>query len=168
MLRPKRIIHSKNVTVVFWNDDTKTLVRRAVGETPDNYTAFCAAYCKKVFGNNSHLKRIIKDAENAKPGKVIKNKDHLDSLTIPSKYLSTYNEYVKRAFSTKLLSLLHKPVNPGCENCSPNCPDRFSANACWCNAYNNPEAQASLKCEELKFNANLTESLREPDDFFRF
>lgn len=168
MIKPKRIIHNGNATIVFWNDNTKTIVKCAEDDTQDNYNAFCVAYCKKVFGNNSHLKRVIKDAENAKPEKVLKHKDNLDSLIIPSKYLSAYKEYVKRTSSIQSPSLLHKPVNPGCENCSPNCPDRFSVNACGCRVYNNPEAQALLKREELKFNTNLTKSLREPDDFFRF
>lgn len=116
MLKPKRIIHSKNVTVVFWNDDTKTLVKCAKDETPDNYTAFCAAYCKKVFGNNSHLKRVIKDAENAKPEKVKKHKDCYVSLTIPSSVPEELDRYIRRRFENELCNhakfLLPVPSEP--------------------------------------------------------
>lgn len=146
MLKPKRIIHSKNVTVVFWNDDTKTLVKCAKDETPDNYTAFCAAYCKKVFGNNSHLKRVIKDAENAKPEKVKKHKDYLDSLAIPLSIQEEFDRYMRRRFEDELC----KPVKflpvqsnslwctmPGCRNCKSvdTCSDCCSDNAVHCGAY---------------------------------
>lgn len=116
MLKPKRIIHSKNVTVVFWNDGTKTLVKCAKDETPDNYTAFCAAYCKKVFGNNSHLKRVIKDAENAKPEKVKKHKDYLDRLAIPLSIQEEFDRYMRRRFEDELCKpakfLLPVPQEP--------------------------------------------------------
>lgn len=116
MIKPKRIIHSKNVTVVFWNDGTKTLVRCAKDETPDNYTAFCAAYCKKVFGNNSHLKRVIKDAENAKPEKAAKPKDYLGSWTIPPSIQKEFDSYMRRRFEDELCNpakfLLPVPSKP--------------------------------------------------------
>lgn len=78
MLKPKRIIHNRLATIVFWNDDTKTVVKCSENDKPDKYTAFCAAYCKKVFGNNSHLKRVIKDAENAEPVKTFLDKSIAD------------------------------------------------------------------------------------------
>ena len=82
MLKPKRIIHSGAATIVFWNDSTKTIVKCSENDEPDNYTAFCTAYCKKVFGNNSHLKRVIKDAENAKPEKKSKKKDSSSKFAV--------------------------------------------------------------------------------------
>lgn len=69
MIKPRRIIHNGFATIVFWNDGTKTVVKCAEDDEPDAYMAFCAAYCKKVFGSNSHLKRAIKDAEKAGPEK---------------------------------------------------------------------------------------------------
>lgn len=116
MLKPKRIIHSKNVTVVFWNDGTKTLVKCAKDDTQDNYNAFCAAYCKKVFGNNSHLKRVIKDAENARPEKSKKHKDYLDSLAIPSSIQEEFDRYMRRRFEDAICKskkfLLSVPSEP--------------------------------------------------------
>lgn len=102
MIKPKRIIHNGNATIVFWNDNTKTVVRCAEDDTQDNYWAFCAAYCKKVFGNNSHLKRVIKDAENAKPEKPKKHKDYLDSWVIPPSIQEEYDRYMRCRFENEL------------------------------------------------------------------
>ncbi len=58
---PKRVIYDEDagVTVVLWTDDQKTIVRAAEGEDRDVYDAFCAAYCKRVYGSNSALKREL-------------------------------------------------------------------------------------------------------------
>lgn len=58
----KKIIHSGPVTIVFWTDDTKTIVRRASHDAYDEYNAFCAALAIKMYGNNSKLKKMIKKA----------------------------------------------------------------------------------------------------------
>lgn len=57
---PVKIIKSGKVTIVFWADDTKTIVRCAEDEVPDDYDAFTAALAKKVYGSNTHLKKMIK------------------------------------------------------------------------------------------------------------
>ena len=59
---PDRIIVSKNskVTIVLWEDGTKTIVRCAENTTPDPYVAYCAAFAKKCYGSNSKLKKTIK------------------------------------------------------------------------------------------------------------
>jgi len=63
---PAKIIYNGVATVVFWEDGTKTVVKRSEGTKDDKYNAFCAALAKKVYGTNSRLKNCIKDAENAK------------------------------------------------------------------------------------------------------
>lgn len=59
---PDRIIMSKDskVTIVLWEDGTKTIVRCAENTTPDPYAAYCAAFAKKCYGSNSKLKKTIK------------------------------------------------------------------------------------------------------------
>ena len=57
---PKRIIYNDPATIVFWNDGTKTVVKKAEGETFNSYTAFCAALAKKTFGNNSTVNKIVR------------------------------------------------------------------------------------------------------------
>ena len=58
---PTKIIHSGPVTVIFWEDGTKTLVRRAEGAEDDPYLAFCAGLAKKIYGNNSKVKKLIEE-----------------------------------------------------------------------------------------------------------
>lgn len=56
---PKRIIRNGPVTVVFWEDGTKTIVRLKEGTNDDPYMAFCSALAKKIFENNSKVKKIV-------------------------------------------------------------------------------------------------------------
>ena len=58
-IEPKRILQNGPVTVVFWGDGTKTLVRRSENSADDPYSAFCAALAKKIYGNNSRVKKIL-------------------------------------------------------------------------------------------------------------
>lgn len=54
------IFYDDVATVVFWKDGTKTVVKCQEGTPYDEYTAFCAALAKKMYGNNSKLQREIK------------------------------------------------------------------------------------------------------------
>lgn len=56
---PKRIIFSGPKTIVFWHDDTKTIVSCAEDEEYDPYNAFCAAVVKKMFGTTSAAKSFL-------------------------------------------------------------------------------------------------------------
>ena len=58
--KPKRILKSGLATIVFWEDGTKTVVKRAEDEPDNEYTAFTAALAKRVFGSNNAIKKIIK------------------------------------------------------------------------------------------------------------
>lgn len=65
-----RILKSGPVTIVFWQDGTKTLVRRAPDEEDNDYAAFTAALAIKMYGSNSALKRMLRDkVEIQKPKK---------------------------------------------------------------------------------------------------
>lgn len=59
--KPRRVIYDEDagVTVVLWEDGQKTIVRAAADEDLDVYDAFCAAYCKRIYGSNSALKREL-------------------------------------------------------------------------------------------------------------
>lgn len=54
------IFYDDVATVVFWTDGTKTVVRCPEGKPYDEYSAFCAALAKKIYGNNSKLQKEIK------------------------------------------------------------------------------------------------------------
>lgn len=56
----KKIIRNGPATIVFWDDGTKTIVKRAKGTKDDIYMAFCSAFAKKMLGSNSRIQRIIK------------------------------------------------------------------------------------------------------------
>ena len=56
---PVKIIQNGPATIIFWKDGTKTIVRKAEASTDDPYVAFCAALAKKVYGNNSRIKKLI-------------------------------------------------------------------------------------------------------------
>ena len=66
----RRIIKNGKATIVFWNDHTKTVVLRKEGEEDDIYHAFCSALAKKIFGNNSQIKKIISQVEYPEQRKV--------------------------------------------------------------------------------------------------
>lgn len=63
---PKKIIYSGRATIVFWQDGTKTVVKREKGAKDDKYQAVCSALAIKTYGTNSHFKKLIKEAEKAK------------------------------------------------------------------------------------------------------
>lgn len=63
---PRKIIFNDPVSVVFWNDGTKTIVRRTKGEKFNKYTAFTAALAKKIFGNNTRVNAIVKSGIDQK------------------------------------------------------------------------------------------------------
>lgn len=58
-LNPIRILQSGNRVIVFWSDDTKTIVKRSDDTDDDIYGAFTAALAIKVYGSNSQVNRII-------------------------------------------------------------------------------------------------------------
>lgn len=58
-LKPTKIIYSGPKTIVFWPDGTKTMVSRGEGQEHDDYTAYCAAVVKKMFGATHKAKKFI-------------------------------------------------------------------------------------------------------------
>nr|DAE23811.1 MAG TPA: hypothetical protein [Siphoviridae sp. ct9lR64] len=60
--KPKKIIHSGPKTIVFFKNGEKVVVSCGENETYDDYTAFCAALAKKIFGSTSRAKKIMKSA----------------------------------------------------------------------------------------------------------
>ncbi len=54
-----RIVFNDPATIVFWADGTKTIVKRSPKEKPNKYNAFCAAVTKRIFENNSQIRKIV-------------------------------------------------------------------------------------------------------------
>lgn len=58
---PKHIYYYDNdYTTVLWDDGTKTTVKLSDDDIYDEYSAFCAALAKRIYGSNSRIKKIIK------------------------------------------------------------------------------------------------------------
>lgn len=55
----KKIIFHDPATIVFWEDGTKTVVKRMKDQEFSKYYGFLAALGKKLYKNNSHLQRMI-------------------------------------------------------------------------------------------------------------
>lgn len=71
---PKKIIINEDskVTVVMWDDGTKTIVKCSEADQYDSYAAYCAAFAKKCYGTNSQLKKTIENltvVQESKPKK---------------------------------------------------------------------------------------------------
>ena len=54
-----------------WNDGTTTTVKLAEGDTYSKYSAFCAAYTKRAFGNNSRINQMIEMYDGEKLDELI-------------------------------------------------------------------------------------------------
>lgn len=75
VLIPKKIIKSGDRTIVFWKDDTKTIVKRSDDTADDLYSAFCAALAKKVYGSNSQVKKILRMADIQPMSDIMRKKE---------------------------------------------------------------------------------------------
>lgn len=74
----KKIIFNDPATVIFWDDGTKTVVKATEGDVFDPYYGFCCAVTKRVFGNMSKVKKLIKRSSTTITDnkKEKKNEDH--------------------------------------------------------------------------------------------
>lgn len=72
--KPKQVIFSGPKTIVLWPDGTKTIVSLSEGEEYDEYTAFCAAFVKKVFGGTHRAKKFLESIKSCPEPKAKKKK----------------------------------------------------------------------------------------------
>lgn len=63
-LKPERIIFQNNyATIVYWNDGTKTIVKRSENDEFIPEVGFAMALVKRMYGNRSEVLRWIENAE---------------------------------------------------------------------------------------------------------
>ena len=55
----KKIIFSNMATIVFWGDNTKTVVKCSDEDYYDPYAAVAQAFMKKLFGSNNQFKKMV-------------------------------------------------------------------------------------------------------------
>ena len=81
-LKPTKIIYSGPKTIVFWPDGTKTMVSLMEGQEHDDYTAYCAAVVKKMFGATHKAKQFIESVAVRPEPKPKKTKEEDEQMTI--------------------------------------------------------------------------------------
>lgn len=59
-MKIKKVVYNNPATIVFWTDDTKTVVKVADGETFDKEVGLAMAIAEKYFGSYSAMKSYIK------------------------------------------------------------------------------------------------------------
>lgn len=102
---PERIVKSGRATIVFWEDGTKTVVKRSPDEPDNDYNAFLAALGIKIFGNNSQLKKIIKEQTVVQKPKKAKDACPIDKPCEKSTVghdLDALNEQAKKQYEEYL------------------------------------------------------------------
>lgn len=57
---PKKVIFNNPATIVFWNDDTKTVVKAQDGEKYDKEKGLAMCIVKKALGNKGNYYDVIK------------------------------------------------------------------------------------------------------------
>ena len=55
----KSIIRNGPATIVLWEDGTKTIVKKSADSPDDQYSAFCAALARKVYGSNHKIHKMV-------------------------------------------------------------------------------------------------------------
>lgn len=67
MVTPLRIETNGDSTTVFWDDNTKTTVTFSdsdKGMLKSNYSAFCAAFAKRMFRSNSQIHKMVENFDS--------------------------------------------------------------------------------------------------------
>lgn len=100
----RRIVFSGPATIVFWEDNTKTVVKAMAGEKVENYAGFAAACMKKMFGSTSRAKAIMNELATEEIPKGKKNKE----IAVPdlteafSVQQTAHNEAIQEAIDEAL------------------------------------------------------------------
>ena len=71
-LTVERIIVNGDATIIFWKDESKTIVKKSADDQYDLHHAFCAALAKRVYGSNSAVKKMIKKKTKVQKAKKAK------------------------------------------------------------------------------------------------
>ena len=59
--RPVKIIQNGPAFIVFWDDRTKTVIKKAEFDEDDIYAAFGQALAIKLYGTNSYVHKMVND-----------------------------------------------------------------------------------------------------------
>ena len=76
-----RVIYNDPVTVIYWSDHTRTVVKCQPGDTYDPKIGFLMALCKKACGNTGRYNELLKECipgygkEDTEDGRVESSSD---------------------------------------------------------------------------------------------
>ena len=73
--RPKKVFFNGNHTTLVWHDGSKTTVGVAPDEEFDEYTGFCTAIVKKLFGSSREAKKYMDKVKLVQKPKAKKKPD---------------------------------------------------------------------------------------------
>lgn len=100
----RRVVFSEPATIVFWEDNTKTVVKCMKGEKFERYAGFIAACAKKMFGSTSRAKAIMNEcAEDQVPAEPKKKKGvKASDITRAVNEVNANSESIKEAINEAL------------------------------------------------------------------
>lgn len=94
----RRVVFNDPATIVFWDDDTKTVVKCMKGEKYERYAGFMAACMKKMFGSTSRAKAIMNEVAVDQPK--LEKKPNAGVVPVPD-LTQAFNEVVANHESTQ-------------------------------------------------------------------
>ena len=83
--KPKKVMFNDPATIVFWEDGTKTVVKRAADEPDDKELAIMYCVFKKVIGNRHQTEKYIKSFMKKEEKKVEKKEEKAGSSKLRRK-----------------------------------------------------------------------------------
>lgn len=78
----KTVIRHDRATIIYWDDNTRTVVKCKEGDMYDPYYGFCACVCKKLYGGSSAVRDIARIPREPRPKKSKRDKTALSGRSI--------------------------------------------------------------------------------------
>lgn len=67
VMKPVRVIFSGITTICFWEDGSKTIVKKCAGEDYDQETAVAMCIAHKMFGSKNQFKKFVESGYEELP-----------------------------------------------------------------------------------------------------
>lgn len=87
----RRVVFNNPATIIFWEDNTKTVVKCMEGEKFEKYAGFIAAVAKKLFGSTSRAKAIMNELGEEQVN--VEKKAKKETVAVPD-LTQAFNEVV--------------------------------------------------------------------------
>lgn len=94
----RRVVFNNPATIIFWEDNTKTIVKCMEGEKFEKYAGFIAAVAKKLFGSTSRAKSIMNELGEEQVN--VEKKAKKETVAVPD-LTQAFNEVIANHESIK-------------------------------------------------------------------